>query len=503
MRKKKSKSKSKSRAKRAKVQARLSGVSKSFGEFKALDDVSLDLTKGHIHAVLGENGAGKTTLVRILAGMLKPDGGHIDISGKRVELSSRRDGASRGIGIVQQHYGLVADLTGAENYVLGHPNAPFWLDRQKATAVLSRRARELGFDVDPEREVQSLTVGQRQRLEILIALAIGADILILDEPTAALVTSEVKILTQILRRLVKEGKSIVYITHKLDEVMEIADDVTVLRRGRVTGRFTRKELGKDALTRAMIGRLPERISTSRPELGRPVVGLHAVSVEPTPLRRGLNIVDLTVRRGEIVGVAGVVGNGQEALAEVLRGLAVESDGAISRISPRVAYIPEDRANEGLALTLSLSDNAILYRHQEKDFVKHWRLDAGVVATFTEQLLRKAGITAATMGMRAGALSGGNQQKLVIERELDTKPDLVVAHNPYRGLDLGAIDSVRRKLLATAEAGAGVVFISPDLDELFDISSRIVFLADGRITGSVDPKSTTVSQVGSLLGGTHS
>lgn len=485
------------------AQVRLVGIGKSFDGFKALDGVTLTLAKGEIHAVLGENGAGKTTLVRILAGTLKPDQGHIELQGNKIELSGRKKGAAHGIGIVQQHYGLVEELSGTENYLLGHPRASAWLNRRKASDDLLRTAREFGVEIDPERTVQSLTIGERQRLEILIALTVGADVLILDEPTAALVTNEVKILIPVLRRLVEQGTSIVYITHKLDEVMEIADQVTVLRRGRVTGRFSRDSLEKERLTEAMIGSLPQPIKTCRPEAGEFVAELIAVRVAPSPSRRGLQTLDLAIRRGEIVGIAGVVGNGQEALAEVLRGLAVPADGVIRRVSPRVAYIPEDRAHDGLAMTLSVADNAILYRHRESEFVKAWRLDARAVAAFATRLSADANIAVASPSMLARALSGGNQQKLVIARELDTRPDLIVAHNPYRGLDVGAADAVRRRLLSARDAGAGVVFISPDLDELFEISSRIVFLSDGKIVGSIDPQSTAVSEVGHLLGGSLS
>jgi general nucleoside transport system ATP-binding protein len=483
--------------------ARLVGISKSFGAFKALDDVSLTLNPGQIHAVLGENGAGKTTLVRILAGIMSPDTGYIELNGQKVELSGRKDGAGRGIGIVQQHYGLVEELTGAENYLLGHPRAGRWLDYRQANKELTRTARDFGIVVDPLRVVRTLTVGERQRLEILIALTVGAKILILDEPTAALVTNEVVQLIPMLRRLAGQGTSIIYITHKLDEVMQIADEVTVLRRGRATGQFARAVLDKVRLTETMIGALPPHVEAGRREPGQPVVELFAVSVADTALRRGLRLIDLTIRRNEIVGIAGVAGNGQEALAEVLRGLSDPIDGTLRRISARVAYIPEDRARQGLAMSLSVADNAIIYRYRDPDFVKGWRINPQTVAHFTRRLTDQAGIAGAGPRLPAGALSGGNQQKLVIARELDKRPDLIVAHNPYRGLDVGATEAVRRRLLDARDAGAGVLFISPDLDELFDICSRIVFLSNGKIAGTIDPKATAISEVGSLLGGSAS
>jgi len=331
---------------------------------------------------------------------------------------------------------------------------------------------------------------------------VGADILILDEPTAALVSSEVKSLIPVLRHLVSQGASIVYITHKLDEVMEIADQVTVLRRGRVTGRFTRADLQKDRLTEAMIGTLPEKVDAGRPNPGDLVAELNAISVSASLHRRGLNSIDLKVRRREIIGVAGIAGNGQEALAEVLRGLVSPTDGVIRRVSPRVAYIPEDRSHDGLAITLSVADNAILYRHREVAFQKGWSLNSQAIAHFAKTLIHDAGISAASPSIAAGSLSGGNQQKLVIARELDNEPDLIVAHNPYRGLDVGATVSVRQRLLKARDAGAGIVMISPDLDELFDIANRIVFLSNGKIVGSIDPQSTAIAEVGHFIGGSQ-
>ena len=247
------------------VQARLIDISKSFNGFTALAEVDLVLRKGTIHAVLGENGAGKTTLMKILAGTLEPGSGHIELGGKNVRFSGRRDGAAKGIGVVQQHYGLVDELTGTENYLLGHPRGRHWVSRKAAAEELSRAGKRFGLIINPNALVRQLTIGERQRLEILIALTVGAAILILDEPTAALLSSEVKTLTPMLRNLADQGASIVYITHKLDEVMEVADEVTVLRRGRVTGRFTRADLNKDRLTQAMIGTLPEKVDAGRPE----------------------------------------------------------------------------------------------------------------------------------------------------------------------------------------------------------------------------------------------
>lgn len=480
--------------------ARLVGISKSFGETIALANVALDFHAGEVHAILGENGAGKTTLVRILSGILKPDAGHLEIDGSPVVLAGRKDGAAHGIGIVQQQDGLIGELSGIDNYLIDHPKSSLWLDRSHARNELVRAAQTLGLTVKPDALVSELSVGERQRLEILIALMIGAGLIIFDEPTAALLTSEVRVLIPLIRRLVSQGRSVVYITHKLDEVMEIADRVSVLRRGRVVGRFSRAELDKAALITAMVGNVPEKLEPGMTELGEIVVELDNVSVPPTRARRGLNGLSLGVRRHEIVGVAGVIGNGQEALAETLRGLVAPVQGQFRSISRRVAFIPEDRARDGLAMTLSIIDNLIVHRHRDLMFHTVGQLDMPAISRFVQDLVGQAGVVLHSLVEPAWSLSGGNQQKLVIAREFDRKPDLIVAHNPYRGLDVSATEAVRQSLLRARDSGAAVVLISPDLDDLFDISNRIVFLSNGRITGSVDPHSTTVHALGTLLGG---
>ena len=466
----------------------------------ALAGVDIDFHAGQVHAILGENGAGKTTLVRILSGALKPDHGHLEVGGQKVFLGGRKDGAAHGIGIVQQQDGLIKELTGTENYLIDDPKGSSWTKRSLAREKLIDAAKKLGLAIKPDVLVDKLTIGERQRLEILIALMIGGDVLILDEPTAALLTNEVQLLISVIRRLVAQGRSVVYITHKLDEVMEIADRVTVLRKGRVVGCFNRAELDKAALIAAMVESVPEKMDSSVRELGETVVELEDVHVSASSIRRGLAGVSLAVRRHEIVGIAGVAGNGQEALAEVLRGLAVPTRGTKRGTSGRVALIPEDRARDGLAMTMSIADNLIVYKHRDSDLRVRGRLYEPAISKFVKGLVDRAGVVARHMGAQASTLSGGNQQKLVIAREFDRKPDLIIAHNPYRGLDVAATEAVRRSLLQARDAGAAVVLISPDLDDLFDMSNRILFLTEGRISGCVDPRSTTVLAIGALLGG---
>ena len=481
--------------------ARLVGIGKSFGSTTALTGVDLDFHAGEVHAILGENGAGKTTLVRILSGTLKPDEGYLEVGGKKVVLTGRKDGAGHGIGIVQQQDGLIKELTGTENYLIDHPKASFWINRSHAREELIDAAKKLGLTIKPDVLVDELTVGERQRLEILIALMIGGDVLILDEPTAALLTNEVQLLIPVIRRLVAQGRSVVYITHKLDEVMEIADRVTVLRRGQVVRCFRRPDLDKAALIAAMVESVPDKMDSGVRQLGETVVELENVHVSASSIRRGLAGVSLAVHRHEIIGVAGVAGNGQEALAEVLRGLAVPTKGTMHRVSGRVAFIPEDRARDGLAMTMSIADNLIVYKHRDADLRVRGRLHGPAISKFVNELIDQAGVIARSAAAPASTLSGGNQQKLVIAREFDRQPDLIIAHNPYRGLDVAATEAVRRSLLQARDSGAAVVLISPDLDDLFDISNRILFLTEGRISGSVDPRSTTVLAIGALLGGT--
>ena len=306
------------------------------------------------------------TLVRILSAALRPDDGYLEVGGKKVALAGRKGGAAHGIGIVQQQDGLIKELTGTENYLIDHPKASFMINRSHAREELIHAAQEFGLTIKPDVLVDQLTLGERQRLEILIALMIGGDVLILDEPTAALLTNEVaELLIPVIRRLVAQGQSVVYITHKLDEVMEIADRVTVLRRGEVVRCFSRPDLDKSALIAAMVESVPDKIRSGMRELGETVVELDNVHVSASSVRRGLAGTSLAVRRHEIVGIAGVAGNGQEALAEVLRELVVPTKGTMNCVSGCVAFIPEDRARDGLAMTMSIADNLIVYKHRQQ------------------------------------------------------------------------------------------------------------------------------------------
>ena len=481
--------------------ARMWNIDKSFGTHTAVVGAGIDLRAGEIHALLGENGAGKTTLMNVLAGIVAPDAGTIEILGQTVSPRDRRDAARLGIGIVQQHFGLVEELTGAENQMLGHPHLGRRVDRQAADEALRRVGAELGYEVDPKRYVRNLTVGERQRLEILCAMTCDPKVLILDEPTAALGATDIAGLGDVLRRLATQGRAIVYITHKLPEVLTVSDRVTVMRRGKIVASRETAGATVDELAEAIIGAVPPALA-ARPSAGAGAVavGLRDVRVASTRDRHGLDGVDLEVRGGEVLGVAGVVGNGQEALAEVLIGLQVPEAGAIEPLPGRTGFIPEDRASRGVALELSIRDNAIVHRHREARLRRFGRLRIGAMRDFAQQLAQDAGIVVTSVDAPASTLSGGNQQKLVLGRELEFEPAVIVAHNPYRGLDVGAIAHLRDGLLDARDRGAAVVVISPDLDELFGVADRLVVLYGGRIVGSLSMAEATGQRLGRMMAG---
>ncbi|BEU27521.1 ATP-binding cassette domain-containing protein [Paraburkholderia sp. 22B1P] len=482
------------------VVAELHDVHRTFGDFVALAGVSLKLRAGEVHALLGENGAGKTTLMRVLSGMIPPTKGLLMLGGREVRLRNRQDGTARGIGMVQQHFGLVEGMTGVENFMLGNPLAQLMLNAKDARKRLRDASRDTGLKVNVEARVSDLTMGERQQLEILSALATGAHVLILDEPTAALPSEDIATLKRVIHQVRGRGTAIAYISHKLQEVVELADRVTVLRRGLVVSSFVKGEASEQRLALAMVGALPEKPVHKSKTPGNEIVNLHGVHTLGAGQGCGLKGMDFSVCAGEIVGVAGVEGNGQETLAEVLCGLLPLQAGTHRKAPGLVAYIPQDRAHDALACDLSIVDNAIVHRHGKAPIRKGLRLDQSVARAFACDIVEKAGIRTASVDIPVGALSGGNQQKLVVARELEKSPVLIVAHNPYRGLDIGAANEVRADLLNARDAGAAVVLISPDLEDLFDLCDRIVVLFHGRARGVVDPRQTTPEDVGRMLGG---
>ncbi|MGZ6545647.1 MAG: ABC transporter ATP-binding protein [Actinomycetota bacterium] len=471
----------------------LDGVSKRFPGVLANDAVSLELRKGEVHALIGENGAGKSTLMRVLYGMYPSDGGRILIRGKEVKLSSPRVAIANGIGMVHQHFVLVDPFTVTENVILGDEGG-ILLDLASANEKVNELAASYGFAVNPTALVEDLSVGEEQRVEILKALYRGVEILILDEPTAVLTPQETQELFRNLRQLRESGKTIVFISHKLDEVLEIADRITVLRRGRVVGETTPAETSKEKLAEMMVGR-PVLFRLEKPtvRLGEAVLRIEGLS------GGRLHGVDLEVRAGEIVGVAGVEGNGQRELAEALIGLRKPEAGKVL-VEGRdiagwsveevrgagVAYIPQDRHEQGLVLDMTLWENVILGRQDDPQFSGRGVLLISKIKQLTASLIRRFDVRARNINVNAGTLSGGNQQKLILARELETDPKLLVAAQPTRGLDVGAIEFVWAQILEQKAQGRAVLLISAELDEIYALSDRIVTLYEGKITGEFPP-----------------
>ena len=473
----------------------LERITKRFPGVLANDEVDLELRAGEVHALIGENGAGKSTLMRVLYGMYPADGGRILVRGHEVKIGSPRDAIANGIGMVHQHFVLVDPFTVTENIILGEEGGER-LDMDAAQERVAELADSYAFRVNPGAVVEELSVGEEQRVEILKALYRGVEILVLDEPTAVLTPSETKDLFGNLRKLREAGRTIVFISHKLDEVMEIADRITVLRRGRVVGETRPSETSKATLAEMMVGR-PVLFRLDKPsvEIGEPVLKVEDLTGEGK-----LNGVSLEVRAGEILGVAGVEGNGQRELAESLIGLRTPESGTIelegATIAGRpvfdirnagVGYIPEDRHEQGLVLTMSLWENSVLGRQDDTDFSGSLGvLYIRKIKDLAARLVKLFDIRARSVDVTASTLSGGNQQKLILARELETDPKLLIAAQPTRGLDVGAIEFVWKEILDQKAAGRGVLLISAELDEIYALSDRIVTLFEGKITGEFPP-----------------
>jgi general nucleoside transport system ATP-binding protein len=487
------------------VVAGLAGVSKSFGSLRAVDDLWFDAAAGEVHALFGENGAGKTTAMKILAGLLRPDEGHVTLRGRPVRFRSRKEAARAGIGFVQQHFSLVEELTCAENLLLGQPGGGSFVDRRAAGRTLLDLSRRFRLEVEPETPVGELSMGERQRLEILIALSWGASVLILDEPTAALGVAEFAALREIVSSLKAEGVGVIFISHKLPEILELADRVTVMRSGRLVWNGPLEGTDPDALVVAMVGELPSRLPaeespTEQAEPPEPVLRLLGVSRRGGPGVHPLFEIDLEVHPSEVLGVAGVAGNGQRELALILAGVDPPDAGRAKPEGVRAAYIPEDRARDGLAPTLSVSRNAIVRAHRRMAAPPLRWLSPSSVRGFTRRILGAFAVRPADPQAPTTILSGGNQQKLVLGRELDEGPQLIVAHNPARGLDVRTALEVRNRLLEARRRGAAVVLITPDLEELLDLSDRVVVLYQGRIVGTLSRDEVSAGRLGRLMAG---
>jgi general nucleoside transport system ATP-binding protein len=500
----------------------LRNITKQFGAVLANDAVSIKVEPGTIHSIVGENGAGKSTAMRIAYGFYTADSGEILINGQVRDIRTPHDAIAAGIGMVHQHFMLLEPMTVAENIVLGaEPGSAVSLDLQKAAADIRRVSDEFKLAVDPNATIESLSVGQQQRVELLKALYRHAQLLILDEPTAVLTPQEVEEFFAILRSMREQGKTIVIITHKLDEVLAISDNVTVMRDGKVVGNVKTRETNAAELARMMVGRevlLRVEKADAKPAGG--VVDVRGLSIVGRDGTKRLNNVSLEIRAGEIVGIAGVEGNGQTELIEALAGLIPGSHITgtinfagrdITRTDARgrkelgIAHVPEDRHRRGLLLDFSLAENTILGVHYRKPAVRGFgnvMLDEKGIQSRTEQVIRDFDVRPPNAALPARALSGGNQQKLIIGREFELPPKLLLVSQPTRGVDIGAIEFIHRKIVEMRDAGCAVLLVSAELEEVTALSDRLLVVHHGEIVGEVDPKVATNEEIGLMMTGGH-
>jgi ABC-type uncharacterized transport system ATPase subunit len=490
------------------------GIVKRFPGVLANDAVDFDLRRGEVHALLGENGAGKSTLMNIAAGMYRPDGGEIRVGDEPVSLRSPRDAIAAGIGMVHQHFTLVPSQSVTENVILGLGRPRFRLDLAAFEAEIGELARRFGLTVDPRAKIWQLSVGEQQRVEILKMLYRGARILIMDEPTAVLAPQEVDELFRTLRSMTGDGHSVVFISHKLQEVLAIADRVTVMRRGKVTaaGQPTAGATRAD-LARLMVGReVLETLERTPFAPGSLVLSVREVRADNDKGLEALRGASLDIRAGEILGIAAVAGNGQSELAQAITGLRpwtgrieingqeVSGGSARDAIRRGVAHIPEDRTGVGSAPNLSIADNLIMKSYRSAPISRGWVIDSAVVRRVTGKLKDDYQISAPSIDTSARLLSGGNLQRLILAREIDTEPLLMVAVQPTRGLDVGAIESVHRLLLERRAKGAATLLISEDIDEILALSDRVAVMYEGRVVGLFDASDADVGEIGLLMTG---
>ncbi|HWN11242.1 MAG TPA: ABC transporter ATP-binding protein [Pyrinomonadaceae bacterium] len=497
----------------------LRNITKRFGSVLANDNVNIVVKPGTIHAIVGENGAGKSTAMRIAYGFYKADSGEILIDGQVQNIATPHDAIALGVGMVHQHFMLVETMTVAENIVLGaEPGNSAALDLAKAASDIQKLSEEFKLAVNPNAVVEHLSVGQQQRVELLKALYRHARLLILDEPTAVLTPQEVEEFFAILRRMREQGKTVVIITHKLSEVLAISDEVTVMRDGRVVGQVQTKDTNLAELARLMVGReVLLRVEKPDADIGVTELTVRNLTVTHADGNKRLDGVSFEVRKGEILGIAGVEGNGQTELIEALAGLVPASQLSgemrlegrdVTRLDARtrreigIAHIPEDRHRRGLLLDFSLSENSILGVHHRRSLLSYAGvfLNDQAIRKRADQIIADFDVRPANQELPARALSGGNQQKLIIGREFDLRPKLLLVSQPTRGVDIGAIEFIHRKLVALRDDGCAVLLISAELEEVTALSDRLLIIHEGKIVGDVDPKVATIEEIGLLMTG---
>ena len=493
----------------------MKNITKCFSKVVANDSIDIAIKEGTVHAILGENGAGKTTLMKILYGLLQPDKGNIFIKGKKVTINSPLEAKKLGIGMVHQHFMLISNFTVLENIILGDELTTYgFISFKKAKKELELLSKRYGLYVDLDLKVQNISVGMQQRIEILKTLYHKADILIFDEPTAVLTPQEIKDLLFIMRSLAKENKTIIFITHKIKEIMLSCDYVTIIRQGKNVATFPIEDVDEKKLASLMVGREISFVVNKREDISASNVCLRVkdLTVEKNGLKL-LNSLNLDVNFGEIVGIAGVEGNGQEELIAVLTGLCKAKGGFVSLagknitnhtvrniIELGVGYIPEDRHKRGLVLDFSLSENLILQTYYKKPYCYNFFLNFPYIHSYARKLLKDYDVRCESENVIARFLSGGNQQKVVIAREINRNPYLLIAAQPTRGLDIGAIDFIHRKIIDYKNKGKAVLLISLELDEILRLSDRIAVMHGGKIAGWLDPKTATDEELGILMSG---
>ena len=494
----------------------MKSITKKFGDFIANDNIDLTVHRGEVHALLGENGAGKSTLMNILYGLYTPTDGKIFIEGKEAVIDNPNKAIALGIGMVHQHFMLVPPFTVAENIILGmEPMKTFkQVDMDKAIADVKAISEKYGLYVDPKARVMDITVGMQQRVEILKALYRGAEILILDEPTAVLTPQEIKELIEIIRNLTKEGKTIILITHKLKEIKEAADYCTIIRRGKRIDTVDVSQTDENQLASMMVGReVTFKVDKNDAIYGDTVLKIEDLKAKDNRGLFALNGLNLEVRRGEILGIAGIDGNGQSELVEVITGLKKAESGSVMingkeivNTNPRnimdsgISNIPEDRQKHGLVLDFTVSENMILQNYKKERFSINGKLVDSNIRQFADELINKFDVRPQNNALKARALSGGNQQKVIIAREVTNDPDLLIATQPTRGLDVGAIEFVHKSLIEQRDKGKGVLLVSFELDEIMSVSDRIAVIYEGKIVGIVDAKDANENQLGLMMAG---
>jgi len=496
----------------------LKGITKRFPSVVANEGVDLVVMPGEIHALLGENGAGKSTLMNVLYGLYQPDEGEVLINDLRVEFSGPGDAIAAGIGMVHQHFMLIPVFTVTENIMLGveSTSGPLLaLDRDAAKRRIVALSEEHGLRVDPDAYIEDLPVGVRQRVEILKTLYRHSNLLVLDEPTAVLTPQEIEDLFDVMRSLVKSGTSIIFITHKLNEVLDIADRITVLRRGKVVGTTTPAETDESELARMMVGR-PVQLEVTKGDAapGEEVLSLRGVTVRDDRGQVAVDSVDLSVRAGEIVAIAGVHGNGQTELVEAITGLRnleageIHIAGVPGRPDPRhvyeagVGHIPEDRLEEGLIVGFSVAENMILNSYYHEPFSNGIAIHQDAVQKAATDLTKEYDVRTPSVFNDVGNLSGGNQQKVIVAREFSRPLKLIVAAQPTRGLDVGSIEYIHKRIVAKRDEGTAVLIVSTELEEVLSLGDRIPVMFQGRIVDILDPSEATPERLGLLMGGAH-